>query len=72
MTVVGVTGHRTLPDPAVWSWVREEIATVLTSLDPPIVGVTGLAEGADQRFAECVLARGGTLHAVLALSLIHI
>jgi len=66
VTVVGITGHRTLPDPALWSWVREEIDTVLSSLEPPIVGVSGLAEGADQRFAEAVLARDGSLHAVLA------
>lgn len=66
MTVVGVTGHRTLPDPALWSWVREEIGAVVATLDPPIVGVSGLAEGADQRFAEAVLEIGGSLHAVLA------
>jgi hypothetical protein len=66
VTVVGVTGHRTLPDPALWSWVRDELGAAIATLDPPIVGVTGLAEGADQRFAEVVLDVGGSLHAVLA------
>lgn len=66
MTSVGVTGHRTLPEPDLWQWVGQEIDAVLAAIELPIVGVTGLAEGADQRFAERVLARGGTLHAVLA------
>jgi hypothetical protein len=66
VTVVGVTGHRTLPDPALWSWVSAEIDRALTSVTPPVVGVTGLAEGADQCFAEAVLAIGGSLHAVVA------
>ena len=66
VTVVGVTGHRSLPDPALWSWVSDEIDRALASLTPPVVGVSGLAEGADQRFAECVLTGGGSLHAVLA------
>ena len=39
---------------------------MLVTLDPPLVGVSALAEGADQCFAESVLARGGQLHAVLA------
>jgi len=31
----------------------------------PLVGLTSLAAGADQLFAECVLARGGALHVIL-------
>lgn len=66
MTAVGITGHRTLDDAEEWSWVHDEIKTALGVLEPPIVGVSGLAEGADQCFAEEVLARGGRLHVVLA------
>jgi hypothetical protein len=66
MTTVGITGHRALPEAAQWSWVREELDAALVALEPPIVGVSSLAEGADQCFAEAVLAAGGRLHAVLA------
>jgi len=66
VTSVGITGHRALADPAQWSWVHAEIKVALDGLDPPIVGVSSLAEGADQCFVEEVLARGGRLHAVLA------
>ena len=66
MTTVGITGHRTLSDDAQWSWVREQIDAALAVLEPPIVGVSSLAEGADQCFAAAVLAAGGQLHAVLA------
>ncbi len=66
MTTVGITGHRTLSDDAEWSWVREELDAALALLEPPIVGVSSLAEGADQCFADAVLAAGGRLHAVLA------
>jgi hypothetical protein len=66
MTAVGITGHRTLGDGAQWSWVHGEIKTALDVVEPPLIGVSGLAEGADQCFAEEVLARGGRLHAVLA------
>jgi hypothetical protein len=66
VTSVGVTGHRTLPTPDLWQWVGREIDAALASVEPPVVGISGLAEGADQRFAEAVLAIGGSLHAVLA------
>ncbi len=57
-----------------WAWVTGELDTVLdTMLDPVataegvrLVGVTGLAAGADSVFATRVLAHGGTLHVVLA------
>jgi hypothetical protein len=66
MTAVGVTGHRTLADPARWAWVHDEIERALIDAGPPLDGVSSLAEGADQCFAEVVLAQGGRLHAVIA------
>jgi hypothetical protein len=72
---VGITGHRSLPDAAMWAWVGREVDAVLTALAPPrgaalaesgLIGVTGLAAGADTVFARAVLAHGGTLHVVLA------
>lgn len=62
MTVVGVTGHRELRHPDV---VRRELDDVLGELDPPIVGVTALAAGADQLFAAAVLAAGGSLEVIV-------
>lgn len=66
MTTVGITGHRSLPDPAQWGWVHEQIDDALAMLEPPIVGISSLAEGADQCFANAVLETGGQLRGVLA------
>jgi len=59
----GVTGHQVLParivDRAVHHW-REVLPG-----GADLLGVSSLAEGADQLFAACVLAAGGTLEAVL-------
>lgn len=62
MTVVAVTGHRDLADPAA---VRAAIDDRLAALPGPLVGLSALAEGADQVFAEAVLALGGRLEVVL-------
>jgi hypothetical protein len=68
VTSVGVTGHRSLPDPSHWSWVTTQIGIALDAVEPPVVGVTSLAEGADQCFADAILARGGRIRAVLAFA----
>lgn len=47
--------------PATRSMVRVAIDELLRSIDQPIVGWTSLAMGADQIFAEAVLAAGGGL-----------
>lgn len=62
MTVVAVTGHRDLGDDAL---IRRQIDEVLASVDAPLVGVSALAAGADQIFAEAVLAAGGALEVVV-------
>ncbi len=62
MTVVGITGHRHLNDePGLFA----AIADRLTEVDPPLIGVSALAEGADQLFARAVLAAGGTLEVII-------
>jgi hypothetical protein len=63
---VGITGHRSLPDESMWPWVAREIEAVLAGANGTLVGVTGLAAGADSVFADVVLARDGALHVVLA------
>lgn len=62
MTVVAVTGHRALDDGA---GMRELIDRELSRLDPPLVGISALAAGADQIFAAAVLAAGGRLDVIV-------
>jgi hypothetical protein len=60
---IGVTGHTNLTTASlevVGSAVRAALASVAD-----LSGVTCLARGADQVFAEAVLELGGTLHVVL-------
>ena len=63
MTVVGITGHQDLTGPTATT-VCMEIGKALRVLSPPIIGLTSLAAGADQLFADRVLAAGGTLHLI--------
>jgi hypothetical protein len=63
MTRVGITGHRDLPEPT-HRLVRGAIATELEGFSP-LHGISSLAEGADQIFAEQVLRAGGALTAVI-------
>jgi hypothetical protein len=63
MTRVGVTGHRDLGHPA-RRLVADALATELGGLGA-LRGISSLAEGADQLFAEQVLEAGGGLIAVI-------
>jgi hypothetical protein len=62
VTVVAVTGHRELQDPAA---VSTELDRALGTVPPPLIGISTLAAGADQLFAEAVLERGGTLEVIV-------
>jgi hypothetical protein len=62
---VGVTGHQRLARASGWDWVRGELDAFLGSDAGPLVGVSSLAVGADQIFADLVLRRGGTLEVVI-------
>jgi hypothetical protein len=62
VTSYGVAGHQKAP-PSVWKLLMARLPDILG--DPPFVGISNLAAGADQRFAEGVLSRGGALHVVL-------
>lgn len=61
---VGFTGHQSLTRPTRRTVVAA-IATLLDDFDDDLVGITSLAEGADQLFAFTVLATGGHLHVVI-------
>jgi hypothetical protein len=63
MTRVGVTGHRDLSEPT-YRLVAAAIAIQLEQFSA-IDGISSLAEGADQAFAEQVLRADGALTAVI-------
>ena len=65
MTRVGVTGHQYLEAEVDWTWVAGAMREQLTKVEPPLMGVTSLAIGADQLLARLVLDLGGTIQAVL-------
>ncbi len=62
MTVVGITGHRHLAD--VPGMLRA-IEALLAEVAPPLVGISALADGADQLFAAAVLEAGGRLEVIV-------
>ncbi|MDJ0619845.1 MAG: hypothetical protein QNJ63_24405 [Calothrix sp. MO_192.B10] len=62
---IGITGHQRLEDPGDWEWVISEINHILTSVSKPFVGVSSLAIGADQVFANAVLKCGEKLIAII-------
>ena len=61
---VGVTGHQSIK-PEIEGWVRCEILRVLSTLPPPLIGLTNLAAGTDQLFADAILDIGGQLEVVV-------
>jgi hypothetical protein len=66
MTRVGITGHRDLHD-CTQRLVRAAVATQLAAYRP-LHGISALAEGADQIFAQQVLEARGALTAVIPSS----
>ncbi len=64
---IGVTGHQRR-DGADWHWAIAQIRAELKMSGLPLDGYSCLAEGADQRFAEAILAVGGSLHAVIPMT----
>lgn len=62
---IGITGHQQIGDDGTIAWVRNAMDRVLGEHSGPLVGVTSLAGGADQMFAELVVARAGRLEAIL-------
>src|SRR6266542_2868709 len=65
MTRVGVTGHQRLDDESAWPWVKTTLRSVCSEFQRPLIGISSLAEGADQLFAETVLDVGGALEALV-------
>jgi hypothetical protein len=61
---IGISGHQHLGSASVVEWVRAQIKAELTKRDFSS-GVSSLAEGADQLFAEIVLTLGKVLEVVI-------
>jgi hypothetical protein len=61
---VGVTGHQQMPDEA-WDELRSAMLRVLSEIGPRPIGISSLAVGADQLFAQALLSVGGRLHVVV-------
>ena len=59
---IGITGHQRLKDQ---EWVQHEIDSLLAELPSPLTGISSLAAGADQLFANAILKHGGSLEAVI-------
>ncbi|MFC6082736.1 hypothetical protein [Sphaerisporangium aureirubrum] len=64
MPKIAVTGHRDLTDATTES-VRTAMREALTTRGDRLIGLSCLAEGADQLFAHEVVRAGGKLHAVI-------
>jgi hypothetical protein len=66
VTFLGITGHQQIPSAAVdfvVDGLEREIS--LAAQNPPLWGITSLAIGADQTFAELILRADGELHVVV-------
>lgn len=64
MTIVGITGHQNIPKNA-QAFISAEIERQLDPFGSDFIGVSSLAKGADQLFAQIVLRQGGHLQAII-------
>jgi hypothetical protein len=64
MRRIAVSGHRGLP-PTTTQLIDQAVRADLAIHAPEIVGLSCLADGADQLFARAVLDAGGTIEAVI-------
>ncbi len=67
MVAVGVTGHQQRAG-VDWDWVKSRIAQTLEKISGVSLAYSCLAVGADQTFAELVIAKGTPHVAVIPLS----
>ena len=59
---VGITGHQEVENQ---EWVKAQLIEELKNLNSSLVGISSLAVGADQFFAESVLRMNGQLMAIV-------
>lgn len=63
--IFGVTGHQRLSRDEGWANIRRRLRTILETTPAPLVGLSSLAVGSDQVFAEEVVRAHGELRVVL-------
>jgi hypothetical protein len=64
MTTLGISGHQGIPVEGL-AFIRAGLARAIAAAAAPVTGYSSLAQGADQLFADAVLAAGGRLVAVI-------
>jgi hypothetical protein len=62
---IGITGHRGLPEDTTRLVVKALADTLAPHTGPELVGISILADGADQLFARAVLDAGGRLEVIV-------
>lgn len=62
---IGISGHQKLNDESVWHWVKVEFDKLLENFSSDLTGVSSLAIGADQLFADAVLKNNGKLNVIV-------
>lgn len=62
--IYGITGHQER-DGINWKWVRARIRDELAEGRTPLLGLSSLARGADQVFAQELVALGGELTVIV-------
>jgi hypothetical protein len=68
VAAIGISGHRGLPARTAELVDGELRQAIARHASGRLVGVTCLADGADQLFARAILDAGGGLHAIVAAS----
>lgn len=63
--IVGVTGHQRIAKEEGWTAITARLDALIGHLEPPLLGISSLAIGTDQIFADLILQRGGDLVALL-------
>jgi hypothetical protein len=61
---VGVSGHQRIPTEAL-AYIQRGIIRVISAFRSNLTGLSSLAAGADQIFADSILQIGGRLHVVI-------
>jgi hypothetical protein len=68
---VGISGHQRLEPDSSWDWVQATLRGILEQQQGRLTGISSLAVGADQLFAELALEVGGRLHVVIPFDGYH-